>query len=91
MMAMIMQQQAQILQLLAAHRNEGKPPNPRGRGAARDTGGTQTPQVRKTDLYCWTHGHCAHTSSDCYMRKPGHQEAATAKSRMGGSTHTAGA
>jgi hypothetical protein len=91
MMAMMAQQQEQILQLLAAHRNEGKPPNPRGRGTARDAGGTQTPRVRKTDLYCWTHGHCAHTSRACHLRKPGHQEAATAKSRMGGSTHTAGA
>jgi hypothetical protein len=83
MMAMMAQQQEQILQLLAAHRSEGKPPNPRGRGTARDAGGTQIPRVRKTDLYCWTHRHCAHTPSDCHLRKPGHQEAATATSRMG--------
>jgi len=40
----------------------------------------------KINKYCWTHGACAHSSSECRNKKPGHQDAVTFDNRMGGST-----
>ena len=40
----------------------------------------------KTNKYCWTHGACAHTSTECKNKKTGHQDAATFENRMGDST-----
>ena len=40
----------------------------------------------KTDKYCWTHGACAHSSTECRNRKAGHKEAATFSNMMGGCT-----
>lgn len=34
--------------------------------------------------YCWTHGQCAHTSSDCRERAPQHRPSATAANTLGG-------
>ena len=35
--------------------------------------------------YCWTHGCCAHWSSNCENPKPGHKKEATFRNRLGGS------
>jgi hypothetical protein len=36
--------------------------------------------------YCWSHGACAHSSSQCNTQLPGHQSSATFTNRQGGST-----
>ena len=41
---------------------------------------------RVTNRYCWTHGACAHTGSECRAPATGHQATATFQDRMGGST-----
>ena len=35
--------------------------------------------------YCWTHGACAHKSSDCRNKADGHKNNATFTNKMGGS------
>ncbi len=39
----------------------------------------------KTNKYCWTHGACAHGSSECQNKKAGHQDSATFDNMLGGS------
>jgi hypothetical protein len=53
-----------------------------GRGQGR--GGTRH---RNHHLYCWTHGGCAHPSTACVEKIPGHQDLATFENKMGGSTN----
>ena len=36
--------------------------------------------------YCWSHGACAHPSSECKSKQSGHQDSATFDNKMGGST-----
>ena len=59
--------------------------NNRGRGAA---GGTGRPNDTKNRirLYCWSHGACAHGSSECNNPLPGHATTATFLDMQGGST-----
>ena len=68
-------------------------PTQQGRGG-RQGQGRRTPRKTpddasfnrfKTDKYCWTHGGCSHTSSECNMRAPGHQDSATFENKQGGS------
>jgi hypothetical protein len=54
----------------------------RGRGRGRDR--RQTPGPR---LYCWSHGACAHNSTDCNNKSPGHQPTASFTNMQGGSTN----
>ena len=35
--------------------------------------------------YCWTHGGCNHSSSECRKKATGHQDTASWTNRMGGS------
>jgi hypothetical protein len=56
----------------------------RGRG---QPGRGDAPRQRNTSIYCWSHGGCGHTSSDCQTPLPGHQPNATFENKMGGSTH----
>lgn len=39
---------------------------------------------KSVQAYCWTHGHCAHTSVDCKRPAPGHLSSATASNPLGG-------
>lgn len=54
----------------------------RGNSAGRGRGGRGPIIFNK---YCWTHGLCTHTSSECRNRAQGHKENATLTNRMGGS------
>ena len=38
-------------------------------------------------MYCWTHSACAHSSTDCNNKLPGHQVTATFSNMQGGSTN----
>ena len=40
---------------------------------------------KKFKRYCWTCGCCPHWGKDCPVKKPGHQDNANFKNRMGGS------
>ena len=37
------------------------------------------------DKYCWNHGGCNHTSTECRAKANGHQDSATFENRQGGS------
>ena len=50
------------------------------------SGGSSYCKRRNTSNYCWSHGACAHSSADCNNKKRGHQDEATFKNKMGGST-----
>jgi len=63
--------------------------NNRGRGAAGGTGrSNETTAANKprNRLYCWSHGACAHSSSECNNPLPGHASTATFHDMQGGST-----
>jgi hypothetical protein len=47
-------------------------------------GGRRTPGPRQ---YCWSHGACAHSSSECNSPHDGHQTTATFQTMQGGSTN----
>ena len=55
-----------------------------GRGRGREGRGQTAPSPR---MYCWTHGACAHSSTDCRNKAPGHQTTATFNNMQGGSTN----
>ena len=38
-----------------------------------------------TNMYCWTHGGCAHKSSKCNFKAPGDKNEATFDNKLGGS------
>ena len=40
---------------------------------------------RQTDVYCWTHGGCNHSSQTCQRKAAGHKDGATFDNRQGGS------
>jgi translation initiation factor 2B subunit (eIF-2B alpha/beta/delta family) len=46
-------------------------------------------QRKRTNVskYCWSHGACTHSSKECNRKKTGHQDDATFKNKMGGSTY----
>ena len=50
------------------------------------------PAKRKRRLteYCWTHGRCAHKSSECRNKKEGHKDDATLRNKKGGSKKNCG-
>ena len=52
---------------------------------ARKTLDTPTFTRRITNMYCWTHGGCAHAGSTCNDKAPGHKNGATFDNKMDGS------
>ena len=98
-LASIQQQLQQLVAIMAATTTTASPsaapPAPRfiqpparadGRGRGRGRGGRgQTPPSPRK--YCWTHGACAHSSTDCNNKAPGHQTTATFTNMQGGSTN----
>ena len=62
--------------------------NNRGR-ERRNTNERNNPNERRNNggRYCWSHGNCYHTSTQCTNQKDGHQTTATFQATMGGSTH----
>ena len=55
----------------------------RGRGRGR---GRAAPLPRRRGSYCWTHGNCANTGSECLTPSDGHIATATFTNMQGGST-----
>jgi hypothetical protein len=58
----------------------------RGRGRGRDND-RRNNRSQPQQLYCWTHGSCAHASSGCRTQAFGHQPTATFANMMNGSNH----
>jgi hypothetical protein len=61
----------------------------RGRGRSNDQNndrGRGNQNSARSRKYCWSHGSCAHTSTECNTTAPGHQTAATFSNMLGGST-----
>jgi len=65
-------------------RNYGRGRGGFSRGRGREGRGQTAPSPR---MYCWTHGACAHSSTDCKNQAPGHQVTATFTNMQGGSTN----
>ena len=92
LVALSIQQQIQQLITLMSNNVAGAPavsPAPRSnsqpaRNTGRGRGRGQTPGPR---MYCWSHGACAHSSTDCNNQAPGHQSTATFTNMQGGSTN----
>jgi hypothetical protein len=50
----------------------------------------QVPRKRRPPLpwnYCWSHGKCKHSGTECTLRKAGHKVEATLVNKLGGSTY----
>jgi hypothetical protein len=88
MLRLIQQMQQQMANM---HIDQGTPGG-RGTNGGRGNSGGRGPgnQTRRTrrnvSKYCWTHGACAHSSSECTSKADNHQDAATFANKMGGST-----
>ena len=55
--------------------------NNNGRGGSRGRGNSPTPRA-----YCWSHGACAHSGTQCNYPLPGHLSTATFTDMQGGNT-----
>jgi hypothetical protein len=64
--------------------NQGKGRRNNDRAGRGNHRGRGTP--RRPPKYCWTHGNCAHSSSDCETKGDGHIAEATYSDMQGGST-----
>ena len=61
--------------------NNNPPPNPNNPRNNRNNG------RRTTSKYCWSHGACAHSSSECNSKKEGYKNESTFTNKMNGSTN----
>jgi len=57
-----------------------------GDGGGKKTGGGGYKRRNNTSKYCWTHGTCAHDSTECHNKKQGHVDTATFSNKCEGST-----
>lgn len=74
--------QIQALQQQMANMNVGQPlPSAQGQG-----GGSAGKPHWQHSRYCWMHRHCLYTIKQCKSKAKGHQDKATVKTMMGGST-----
>lgn len=83
--------QTMMQQLLAHHPAPAPAPAPstrsRGRGGRHHSSrpGPRRQQTAAPRQYCWTHGACAHSGSQCSNPADGHVATATFQNRAGGS------
>ena len=87
----------QMQDLMSLMRASATTPSPRtnlqttsrgrgGRNTDRGRGRNNSSRGSNTRLYCWTHGACAHTGTECNTPATGHQTSATFDNMLGGST-----
>jgi hypothetical protein len=99
-LASIQQQLQQLVAIMAATTTAASTATPaprpnnqparnygRGRGYGRGREGRGQTTAPSPRMYCWTHGACAHSSTDCNNKAPGHQPTATFTDMKGGSIH----
>lgn len=87
--AALLHQMTEMMSLMRTGTHPPRVPRPHrgrpGRTGERNNGrGRSTPSPR---AYCWSHGACAHTSTDCRNPLPGHQPTATFTDMQGGNTN----
>ena len=61
--------------------------NSGGRNNAQGTNTAGGRRIAGPRQYCWSHGACAHSSSECNSPHDGHQSTATFQNMQGGSTN----
>ena len=83
---LIQQNQEMMRLLVAANNNHTIHRRPRPSTGPRP-GQSNRPLPARINKYCWTHGHCNHTSNSCESKAPGHKTEATMENKMGGSTY----
>jgi hypothetical protein len=69
------------------HNSRGGQNSGRGRGRGRGRDNDRRNNRSQPQMYCWTHGSCAHASANCRTQATGHQPTATFTNMMNGSTH----
>ena len=69
----------------SANNQRGSRNSSRGRGG-RHSGRSRNSTTPAPRAYCWSHGACAHSSSQCNNPLPGHQSGATFANMQGGNT-----
>ena len=71
--------------------NSGSTTGNGGINSGRNNGGNNQ-RFTRTNIskYCWSHGACAHGSSECNSKREGHKENATFENKQGGSTSYCG-
>ena len=87
----LMAQMQQMMQQMMALNTGGGGRNhnnyaSRGRGGGRGCGTQHNNRTTTARKYCWSHGACAHTGSECNTKATGHKNEATFDSMLGGST-----
>jgi hypothetical protein len=87
----ILQKMQEMQATLLSLQTQGPPNrrNPGGRGSGRNGGrttGRGRGDARPSPKYCWTHGACAHTGSDCNAPAENHKTNATFQDMLDGST-----
>ena len=90
MIEAIAQLQQQMLELMQSN-NRSSNTSQRSTNTQRNNGGGARYTRSNTSKYCWSHGACAHSSSECNDKKEGHKNNATFANKMGGSTAYCGA
>ena len=89
--ALLAQMQAMMAMMPTGNSNNNRNSrHHRGRGGRAPTDhptGGRGPRTPTPCNYCWSHGMCAHGSSQCNNQLPGHQVSATFANMQGGSTN----
>ena len=88
LMPQMMQQMVQLMQQMAVIQQNMNMNSSRtsSLSSSSTSNSRNTRQRTNTQHYCWSHGACAHTSSNCRSKCPGHQDNASFNNKMGGST-----
>ncbi len=91
LMPQLMQQMMLMMeQMNSLQRQMNSPPPTNSNGSSSTISSSSSSRQRRTRTntshYCWSHGACAHPSTDCRSQRSGHQTAATFTNKMGGST-----
>jgi hypothetical protein len=89
--AALLAQMTEMMALMRTNNTTNSNRNTRGRGGGgrtnnRPTGGRGRGGASPRQ-YCWSHGYCAHGSTECNHQLPGHQTTATTTNMQGGSTN----
>ena len=91
MIEAIAQLQQQMLELMQSNNRSSNNTSQRSTNTQRNNGGGARYTRSNTSKYCWSHGACAHASSECNDKKDVHKNNATFADKMGGSTAFCGA
>ena len=88
MMPQMMEQMMHLLQQMSVMQQQMHSQSPTSTVTSNSSNSSSRRRRTRTttSFYCWSHGACAHPSSTCNSKRPGHQDGATFNNKMGGST-----